>query len=468
MAMGRPQKPHTCSWIDPNTGTNEIVAGLYKCPDGRWRVNRTGQKFTEPDERRAVQRYRDIMAKLNPPQTVSVGTDYHARDFKPLKPVSTANGTALPLAIVDTLHEQGVPRGMTPPELRIGYEIPETIIWPWLREMFITKPEYVARMTSIPELANVRHFVTQPPIKLQQLIDVYRERNGSSDEAKERCIANFKTLMEQAEARTLDDLTTEKLKAYVAWVESKYGYSTKKWMYGQIKSLIGFGLKEGLDEKQINAALGRCKVLWTPEAPPVLEPRPITREAFHALLKAAGDGPWRAWLLVGLNFGMHVDEVCEIECRHIDIDAGTYTTIRTKTKRQRIPRAAVLWPETVQAIKPMMGKQYLFTSPHGTRYNVRSRCNLFAELREKAGLPKEITFDSIRDGAYTHACRGSTEQLARVLAGQRAAGLLDNYVLRDPDMVRPACEAVYRHYGPFEWHSRQQYEPRRLSCNSAE
>lgn len=33
------------------------MPGLYKCPDGRWRISATGAKFTEPDERRAVARF---------------------------------------------------------------------------------------------------------------------------------------------------------------------------------------------------------------------------------------------------------------------------------------------------------------------------------------------------------------------------------------------------------------------------
>src|SRR4051812_41222937 len=53
MAMGRPQKPYV-------TQDGTIVQGLYRCPDGRWRVNATGQKFTEADEFKAVTRFRQI------------------------------------------------------------------------------------------------------------------------------------------------------------------------------------------------------------------------------------------------------------------------------------------------------------------------------------------------------------------------------------------------------------------------
>jgi hypothetical protein len=57
----------------------------------------------------------------------------------------------------------------------------------------------------------------------------------------------------------------------------------------------------------------------------------------------------------------------------------------------------------------------------------------------------------IRDGAYTAACQapGVEEKWARLLAGHRSHGLQDSYVMRNPAIVRPACEAVYAAYGPF-------------------
>jgi hypothetical protein len=47
MAIGRPEKPF-------KTSRGEVMPGPYKCSDGRWRINATGQKFSEPDERRCI------------------------------------------------------------------------------------------------------------------------------------------------------------------------------------------------------------------------------------------------------------------------------------------------------------------------------------------------------------------------------------------------------------------------------
>jgi hypothetical protein len=57
MARGRPQVPDR-----PSFGGDPIV-GLYRCPDGRWRINATGDKFTERDEHRAIARFRQWEAE---------------------------------------------------------------------------------------------------------------------------------------------------------------------------------------------------------------------------------------------------------------------------------------------------------------------------------------------------------------------------------------------------------------------
>jgi integrase len=192
-------------------------------------------------------------------------------------------------------------------------------------------------------------------------------------------------------------------------------------------------------------------VLWTAEPPPAPRPTPITREHFHALLTAGGD-VWRPWLLLGLNLCLHLDEVCDLAWADFDLERATYAAIRKKTRRQRIPRAATLWPETVAALRALARRgKFVLISTHGTRYNRNTRGNAFAELRALAGVPDDVTFDHIRDGSYTSAANapGVDEKFARVLAGQKSPGLQDNYVLRNPGCLEPACNAVYAKYGPF-------------------
>jgi integrase len=334
--------------------------------------------------------------------------------------------------------------------------VAEPKLWAWVREQLITRPKYVAKMTDLPELAGFRNMtVPDASIKLTDLIAIYEKQNPSNINSKRRAMAIMNRLIAFTGAKTLADLTTEELSAWRQDIETNVeGGGTKKNYYGKIKTIISFGLKVGMDQAQIRAALDRCAVLWTDTPLPSVQPKPISREHFHALLKKAGKAPWRAWLLVSLNLCMSIEEVCGLLWKDFDLTKKTYAAIRAKTLQKRIPRAAVLWPETIQALKGLLKLPnkgpYVFTSIRGTRYNKNTKLNDFAELREAAGLPDGVTFGTLRDGAYTAASHGTSDgRLARVLAGHRSPGLEDNYVLRNPEIVRPACEVVYKAYGPF-------------------
>lgn len=403
------------------------MPGLYKRPDGRWRVMATGQRFTEPDERRAVARFRAMQG----PQLVDVPAQI---------------GKAEPASPPD---ENGFTSGLI-----FKPEVPSESFWAWLRDQLITRPEYVAQMTGIPELANLRHLpLPKPAIKLEELVEVYMIHNPSKLYSRQRAVRTFRKLMRFTKAQTLDDLTQEKLTAWRNRIENDpklRSAGTRVGLYGHVKAIIGFGLKMGMDQTQIRSALDRCKVLWTGDVIPHVDPRPISREHFHQLLEAGGE-PWRPWLLLALNLAMTFEDLVQLQWKDFDLEKGTYAAIRVKTRRKRIPRAGVLWPETLEAIKKLPQRtEYVFTNRLGTRYSKNSRVNLFAKLRKKAGLPDDIYMSQIRDAAYTIAAQNAPdERLARVLAGHRAAGLQDNYVLRNLEFVRPACEAIYKAFGPF-------------------
>lgn len=108
-----------------------------------------------------------------------------------------------------------------------------------------------------------------------------------------------------------------------------------------------------------------------------------------------------------MNLCLHLGEVCQLQWADFDLVKGTYAAIRNKTRRQRIPRAATLWPETVGALKALKRTNHpaLFISAHGDTFNRNTRGNDFAEIRKAAGVGDAFTFDSIRDGAYTIACQ---------------------------------------------------------------
>ncbi|MCX5658307.1 MAG: hypothetical protein NTW19_01125 [Planctomycetota bacterium] len=441
---GQPQKAYRTSW-------GQLIDGLYRGSDLRWRVVATGQRFREPDERLAIMKFKN----LQPEATVAIpamvpGPVSIDQIVDPVTSADQPGAIATPAQMEAWLDQVTSQIGEQPGEIHVQ----ASLFWAWLREQLISRPEAVGKLTGIPELANLRHLpALKAGIPLKLLAKQYLDKSAGTKTSRCRAVAIFQRLVKHTGATTVNDLTQEKLIAFRDSIEASdtlRSAGTRKAYYGRIKAVIAFGLKEGMDEIQIGNALKRCKVLWTAEASPPVDPTPISRVDFIRLL-AAGNGSWRAWLLLGLNLCMTIEDLCELRWAHFNLEAGTYAAYRVKTKKRRIPRAGTLWPESITALKVQPRKtEFVFVSPHGTRYSNHGRGESFAELRKKAGLPDSVKFCHIRDGAYTAAIQGTTEEKwARVLAGHRAPGLQDNYVLRNAEATRPACEAVYKVYGPF-------------------
>ncbi|MCL2648822.1 MAG: site-specific integrase [Phycisphaerales bacterium] len=442
---GRPSKPYRTTW-------GEEVHGLYRSTvrSNQWRVIATGERFTAHDEKVAVHIFHQKMKDHQATVAIPVGT-MTDEGWEDRMPAPQELNTDLAGSLGSSINPDG--------STTLTQQISEAKIWAWVREQLINRPEYVAKMTGIPEIARLRYLpLPKPPITLEELFTAYTQKNGSTRETKETARRVWGRFVKFMDARTTNDLTTEKLQLFAAHTEKTIDApATRKFYYSKIKSVIAFGLKCGMDAEQIRATLDRTKVLWTSGHIPAPQPKPISKKDFHALLEFANTPPWnvwRGWLLVGLNLCLHIGEVCELKWAEFDLNKGTYVAIRGKTKAHRIPRAATLWPETVQVLKELKANTigqspYLFNSNRGTRYTRVARVDSFKDFKDAAGIPY-VTFDSIRDASYTAACQlCPDERWARLLAGHRSPGLQDSYVLRSLHIVKPACDAVYAAFGPF-------------------
>ena len=444
---GRKQKPYQTSW-------GEIIPGLAHDTSGRWRVTSTGFRFTEADERRAIQRFKELQPAQRLQIDVEAKPDTTSYAGKHIGPTMNALLT-FSASLAPSVDAEAVPvvkfGGGKPTTL--GYDIDPSIVWPWLRELLISDPGYVGKMVGIPELAGLARFeIPKSPVTLAAIWEHYETTNKSKSKSEAK--RHWNRMVNQTQARTLQDLTKGRLHKFRESIESDTALQsggTKEHLYGKVKAVIAHAKKShDIDGAQVRRALDNCAVLFSDAEVPEYRPVPIQRDHLHTLLEAAGTGPWRAWILMGLNCAMYIEELCDLKWEHIDLEAGTLSMRRKKTK---VARAAVLWPETVAALKSLRrGPVYVFTSPQGTRFqSAQSRCNEFAKLRDKCeSVPKSVSFAQLKDGATTHAARGTVQdgRLANILAGHKC-GMEDAYILRNPEIVAPACAAVYSHYGPF-------------------
>lgn len=440
---GRKNKHYVTTW-------GETIVGLYRAPDGRWRHwvtnpdtgERKEKKFTEPDEKRAISRFRAV----DQPLTVDV-----PQTFRPT-PLARE-----PVAIVD--HSDGHAQLARLPQdaVQVGEIVVERDpYWATVRIALCKTPAYVAAMTGVEEVARLEHLPKkQPALTLTEILKTYMEANSSSDRTKKVAKGMFEHFMAYTKAKTVADLTTASLLAFRNHIESSKtvkSVGSRRQIYGKIKTVLSFGKREGLDPVQIDAVLQRCDVLRALGKKSHPTPSPMSREHFHQL-RVHADAKWRAMLLVQLNLCLSTGEVGGLQWAHLDLDRGIYATYRAKTMVKRIPRAAVLWPETIAALKEMPRKvDTVFLSSHATRFSAAALANGFARLRKAANLPTTVQMNQIRDAAYTAAIAdpASSENAARVLAGHRAPGQQDHYVLRSPEITKPACDAVYKAFAPFE------------------
>jgi integrase len=435
---GRIEKSYRTSW-------GEIIHGFSRGNDGRWRIAQTGQKFTESNELAAVDRFKKLTQSQTPTATITIPITR-----VPMTPEEILDGWQKPTRQIDAIDiaPASISTTLDPDENLIertaDFHINEKSILDWVRRELIERPAEFAAKIGIPELAEFRRIKISQELALSTILESYKLQNSGKRSAVE-AIKAFDRFINHTNAVNLSDLTAEQLISFREVIEkSKLSPSTKKAYYSRIKTIISSGLKNGLDAVQIRQALDRLKILHCKQQNNAKNPQPIAREDFHKLMTAANTN-WRAILIVSLNLCLHLGECLNLQWSDIDMDKCVHVSKRSKTG---IMRAACLWEETIDILKLLPRKsKYIFISQHGTKYNRQAAGNVFAEIRMRAGVNADVKFDSIRDGAYTVAanCGQDSERLSRLLAGH-SNGMQDHYVSRNPEIVKPATDAVHRYY----------------------
>jgi integrase len=397
------------------TSDGTTILGLIHQRDGRYRVLATGQRFTAASETEAIATYR----RLSPQQeTIDV-----------------------PITSTDEMSDSNNIWFMS-------NRITGSDFWPWLRELLVTRLGQVADKTGLPGLATL-DLTKQPQSspKLASIRDLYDTKNEANWRTKGQVKAAFARLRQITGAKTLDDLTTEALITFREAINSQLAPTGAAQVFSKIKSALSFAAKYGQhDAEAIAKAIARAKALYAPRSNGHNKPTPMSTADFRTLLQAA-DTQWRAILLLAMNMALYAEDICELRWADFNLDAGTYTGQRQKTS---VVRVGCLWPETLTAIKalPRKGESpYLFTSKTGTRYMATTLYDVYKDLRESVGVT--TPFSGLRDAAYTIACEKCDERIARVFAAHKAAGLLDAYVQRRPEFVKPATDAIREAFGPF-------------------
>ncbi len=413
----------------------EPVVGLHRLADGRWRISGPEKiTFTEPDERLAIARFHDIQAKRNPKGSwvdLPVGeADIH--QIGPL--VEKAKKGRITITI---------PRDPRKPvEVARGYD--EPAIWAWMREQIISQPKWCAERLGIEEigwLTTLKKPEVLPSFK--EIEAVWSEHFAKSAEQRRRVLHGWGDFKKTTAIKTLDEITPAVAIAYRDEVY-KRGWSPKMQenVFTRVRRLFTFARQREIAPDALAKVIDALKRLVPSDTTVSLDPHPIEPEHFHDLLDAAGPED-RAMLLLMLNGGYYCGEVVRLKWSLIK--DGCIVTHRAK--EGRCVRVCTLWPETIEALAKVPRKiDHIFVAYTGKALGVKGAEKRWRDLRERAKVPAHVTSSHLRDGAATAmASAGISDKLFAVLMGHRS-GIGDHYTKRNPQMVRPACDAIRARY----------------------
>ncbi len=323
----------------------------------------------------------------------------------------------------------------------------------FIRNLILTNPHQAAIELDIEELKWFDEFRSPGlSVRLEDIGEAYRSKRKKISDTWRRKVKRFwSEFVDAVGVETVAEISADDISRYHNIVWDDYEKNDRSPTYVAhrfqcIKTMLNHAMKQGKDHKHIRRVIDLCAMFTTPDKTGT-DPHPISREHFDALL-AVSDAKWTAMFLLALNAAFYPSEVAAVKKSHVDLDAATLVMDRSKTG---VPRIAVLWNRTVEAIREYLDgsrneSEYLFVSATGAPYNANHASRNFRRRRTEAELPDEVKFDNIRDGAYTAAVEGGADvNQAKMLAGHRV-GISDHYLKRNPSMVADACRAIEERY----------------------
>lgn len=436
------------------TAGGDRIDGLNRKADGRWVISATGKCFTEPEERLAIIRFRQLTGVSSIKQVISQPGPIFTRG-KPKRPakgmvlsrVGPGLGTEALVKTPDGFVPTGPKSGIE--SMPIDLDCPE--VWAFVRQQILERPKYVAAQVGIEQIGYLKDL--KEPVKaasLEELGLAYFEHCELSPNELSRSKtfwAEFDKVAKAKGVTTIDGIDHEFAQKYETNIEGKkLAPKSRLHRYRKVRGILHFNIKRGNSIDHCRKALDALAMLEVKDAHP-LDPTPISPKDFRAIHSEAikaDDATFAALLLLSLNAALYGGEAAAVRWDEIDFKTGGFVSRRSKTGVSRI---AVLWPETLAAVKalPHDRDEEVFCTKVRS-YTVHSVGDKFEKYRDAAEVDKAVTFSWIRDAAYSTAMQATDFTKAELLAGHRLPGTADAYLRRNPQLVATACEAIRKAY----------------------
>ncbi|WP_130833166.1 tyrosine recombinase XerC [[Erwinia] mediterraneensis] len=175
-----------------------------------------------------------------------------------------------------------------------------------------------------------------------------------------------------------------------------------------LRSFLDWQVSQGM------LAANPAKGIATPRAARHL-PKNIDVDEINQLLDIDLNDPLavrdRAMLEVMYGAGLRLSELVNIDCSHLDLEAGEVWVMGKGSKERRVPvgRTAVTWLQHWLALRDLFAPDddALFLSSQGCRISARNVQKRFAEWGVKQGVASHIHPHKLRHSFATHLLESS-------------------------------------------------------------
>lgn len=370
------------------------------------------------------------------------------------------------------------------------FHIPDNFIIERFVEMLDSNPRQMAESfinMGREDLAGIIHLpknFTLPRTKLTDMLKWYFDYEERSPDTQKKVVPHFNEFCDIVNVDYMEQLTNEHIKAYRQRIIDlkKRGFHTKTFLrhrFDAVKRIFRHAKLHIENKAELNNKIDALESILSVDGEgETKNAKPIEVNQMQWLLRATAQKPknrveklrlakWKAILLTALNTCSYMKDLCDMTLTQtnsivgVDLKAGTLSMYRVKTS---IAKVAVLWQETIEAILQYRELRdtdsvHLFVSRNNSpclRSHLRKEWSKYIkplaskiaseETGEKINL-SFLEFSMIRDGCFTACAKAHLPIDQRnFVSGHKNLGTDDDYLLRQPELAKPACDAIYSYF----------------------
>ncbi len=370
------------------------------------------------------------------------------------------------------------------------YHIPDHFILERFVEMLDSNPRKMSESflsMGREDLAGIIHLPKNfnlPRTKLTDMMKWYLELEERSKDTIKQITTHFPQFIDITNVDYMEQLTNEHIKAYRKRIIElkKRGFHTVTFLkhrFDAVKRIFRHAKMHMENKTELNNKLDALEAILKVDGDGARKnAKPIEKDQMLWLLKAT-DTPsknhieklrlakWKAILLTALNTCSYMKDICDMRFRKtnsiegVDLTNSTLSMYRVKTS---IAKIAVIWKETIQAILEYRelrdsDADFVFVTRNNTpcltshlrkewsKYIKPLASKVATEETNKKTDLSFLEFSMIRDGCFTACAKAKLPIDQRnFVSGHKNPGNDDDYLLRQPELAKPACDAIYSYF----------------------